>query len=193
MDFLNKLFGKKQPTSTVANVDITPVDNSALNTLLEQPYGAALPILANRAGHTVTAFVFRESQDRIAELARSGAFKSMHTKAAFIEVGGVILYVTLFKIGDQVFEIWWNWHNPIIRPIFSNLFEQKEFVVGFVSDQPTLDRIERYPSPIQDGLRANRSKLNTSRSWTMDAFDKARAAVEQQYPTPVSLWKANGG
>lgn len=206
MGFLDKLFGKKQSatstgghagsSSTVqsptANVGVTPVDIRAVKTLLEHPYGAALPMSVNDSGRVATAFVFRESEERIAELARSGALASMHTKAAFLSVSGVEIYVTLFRIGDQVFEIWWNWHNPVIHPLLDRLFDQDEVIVGFVSERPEIDRIVRHPSSIQDGLRANRSKLEAAQPWTMEAFDSARAAVEEQYPTPVALWKADG-
>jgi len=176
-----------------SNASVTPVDTLFINALLEQPYGSALPMSVNDSGHVVTALIFRESKARIAELASLGALARMQTRAAFLEVSGVEIYVTLFTLGDQVFEIWWNWHNPVVRPVFERLFEQKEVVVGFVSDQPVIDHIVRHPSPIQDGLRTNRSKLVATQAWTMEAFDNARAAVEKEYPTPVILWKVLGG
>jgi hypothetical protein len=187
------VFGKDQPPETKAmNVDLPFSDTSAINVLLEQPYGAAMPMSLDQSGHLVTAFIFRESKNRIAEFEDTNALASMHTKAAFLEVRGVIIYVTLFMIGDQVFEIWWNWHNPVIRPLFESLFEQHELVICFVSDRPEIDRIVRHPSPLLDGLRANRVKLTAAQIWSMDAFNSARAAVEAQFPTPVALWKASG-
>ncbi|HLO32343.1 MAG TPA: hypothetical protein VK249_24550 [Anaerolineales bacterium] len=199
MDFLNKLFGKKQPVTTAQASSpavppaLTPLDPSAVDTLLKQPYGAALPIAVNESGYMFTAFAFRESKERIAELERSGEMIALHTRAAFLDLAGVSIYVTLFKIGDQVFEIWWNWHNPYSQILLKRLFDQKEMIVAFFSDQPEIERTVRHPSVIQEGLLKNRSQLTASEPWTMEAFNRARAAVEEQYPTPVALWKALGG
>jgi hypothetical protein len=179
--------------SPTANDGVTPLDTFALATLLEQPHGAALPMSVNDSGRDATAFVFRESDDRIVELARSGAFASVHIRSSLLGVGDVQLYVTLVRFGDQVFEIWWNWHNPIIRPLFDRLFSQDEVIVGFVSDRPAIANVHRYPSSIREPLRADRSQLTAAQPWTMEAFDRARATVEKEYPTPVALWQALGG
>jgi hypothetical protein len=210
MGFLHNLFGKKQPSTKSGSIEpvqpsvplssaqpssyvgVTPLDPLAVDTLLEQPYGSALPMSVNDSGRIATAFMFRESKTRIAELERSGALASVHIRTAVIGVSGVKIYVTLVRFGDQLFEMWWNWHNPVIQPLFQRLFDQDIVVVCFVSDQPKIDFIFRTPSSIRDGLRARGSELTASQPWTMEAFDNARTTVQENYPTPVALWQALG-
>jgi len=96
-------------------------------------------------------------------------------------------------IANQAFEIWWNWHNPVLRSIFKRLFDQDEVIIGFVSDRVKIEGTCRIPSPIKGTLRACRSQLTAAPPWTMEAFDRARVVVEQEYSTPVALWHALGG
>jgi len=81
---------------------ITALEPADIQILLDQPYGSALPISASDSGRVVTALVLRESGDHIAELAGSDAPSAVHIRAAFLGVGGVQIYVTLIRIGDQV-------------------------------------------------------------------------------------------
>lgn len=153
---------------------------------LEQPYGAAIPTLADLDGKPVAALIFREREERIHELTEEEA----EVRAFGIEVSGVPLLVTMVRLGDQVFESWWNWYNPALRPMMEKLFEQEDLTVAFLSDTPNPVAVKKYPwARVRDSLRPVRTKLETSAPWTMQQFDHARQTVYGAYPTPVQLWQ----
>jgi hypothetical protein len=183
---------QKYSAKSSTALDMKPINTKDLQILLKMPFGVALPTSVNISGQVATAILFRESAERIKELDLEGALLSMHTRSALLGVNNVVLYVTLFRLGDQIFEIWWNWHNQVHRRLFERLFEQDEISFGFVSEQPKFERILRHASTIKEGLRANRSTLTTAKSWTMAEFEEARSIIYKQYPTPVSLWQALG-
>lgn len=161
--------------------------------LLEQPHGAALPTLVEEGGRSVTCFLFRETEERIGELT-SDAQVGVHVRAGLLGVADVLLYVNLIRIKDQVFEIWWNWHSPL-RPRFENLFDQDEMILAFLSDSPTPVEVVRasWAELGREDLRKARGQIESSEPWSMDAFDSARNAVYESYPTLVALWEALAG
>lgn len=154
--------------------------------LLQSPYSSALFALgADDTGEELTMFLLHESPDHVRGLPEE---VPVDVRAAVYMRSGVPLVVILLRVSGELYETWWNFHNPAARRGLENLRRQDLLILRFIGDTPEPLRTIALPSPVRDGVRQIWDQLEESDPWEMEAFDRAREQVYAEFATVQALW-----
>ena len=158
--------------------------------LLRTPYTCAMYArVRDVAGTTHTCFLLHEEEARVHALPAQVAIEA---RAALIEIRGVGVVVVLLKVGEDLYETYWNYHIPEIRECFDDMASQGDLLIRFYSSgmQPT--RTLSLPNTLRDTFAKIEEELSARSPWRMEQFDAAKAALAVDFPTVQALWNGIG-
>lgn len=140
------------------------------------------------------AFLLKETSERIQAMPKGG---NVHVKAGLMEVGPVIVVVVMMAVeqgrfGSELYEMWWNAHQPdgMSLEVWMLMTHQSHLRFWWYGDRGSVERVIEVESTLQAFFIYALQKIRARPSWTMAAFDDARRSVEVRYSSLPSLWEA---
>jgi hypothetical protein len=157
--------------------------------LLQSPPGSAsiarMLLEGPSSGQVVTFFTIHEDAQRARAFAEGG---SVEMRAAISVLQDVALVAVLLKVAGEIYETWWNFHNPACRDSFYDLCVQEKLPVSVYVDRPVPERTVWMPNLIRSQMNEAVKYLEAMKPWDMAAFDRAREELYQEVPTVQALW-----
>ncbi len=103
-----------------------------------------------------------------------------------------MLVATMLKIGTgkdaHLYGCCWNFHREENKESFFDMSSQDRISIHFL--RPEYSLVIEVPNRFQDMFAQDLEEVKGATSWTTQAFDLAREAVDKIYPQPGDLWRA---
>jgi len=158
---------------------IDPVDY-----LLTQPAGSACTAMTPNG----VAFLIREDKEG---LRAYYAQCSVEIRLAARPIADVLVVALMCRLGGRdsaTFESWLNLADPDQAQSLASLTCQSYIDVHIYVGARQPARSLRSPNGLRRGATAIIEALPDFRAWPMQAFDRAKAAWQADYPTVQALW-----
>jgi hypothetical protein len=132
-----------------------------------------------------TGLLIREEPARVAAFGRDPL---VAMRCGAFEQDGVLLVVVLVKIGRELYETWFNYHQTGGgEQFFRDLMVQATINISFFTpDEAKMVAIRNRTGDFFGQALIHVTQLP---AWSMHDFDAARAKVYARYPTVAKLWR----
>ncbi len=190
---MSRQAGSKPPRSSGQDARDGQKENPVVVLLTHTPVGGALFArfpFPEEDGGMQTALIIHESAEHVQNLP---ATLDIQERSVFFEEQGVGLLAVMYRIGGEMYETWWNYHNPSMRQSIDDLQHQPRLCFMFFDDSLEPSRVVWAPNGLQTVFAAFAGRAGAMTPWSMPAFDAARAQVYARYPTLGALWKKAQG
>jgi hypothetical protein len=137
------------------------------------------------------AFLIRETSDRLAQMPRDA---KVHVRAGGMQQGDVLVVIVIVcveqgRYGDELYETWWNVHQPAGGlEMFQRMGQQTTLRLWFYGDTGEVERVLELENGLRAFFQSVMAVVPTIPAWTMAAFDAARASIERLFPSTADLW-----
>lgn len=160
--------------------------------IIQMPPGSAIYGRIFRPGPFTDFYVREETK----------VIKSFHNPVIVIRPGifymaYIALVVVMFQIGkhpDQIFETWFNYYatNEDGKKAFESLTTQENIAFHLYGNGGQKVKSIVINNNLKNFFEAAITGIEKIQPWLMSDFDKARAKLYLQFPTPSALWKKLG-
>ena len=174
-------FSSKKDASVVAT-DITPV-----TTLLESPVSVAgIARFKDESDNVFTSIIIHEDTEHVSRLPKEVPVKA---RFGFILERNVGLVVVMLLICGELYETWWNYHNPAYHECFNDIIRQEKILLSFYIDSTKPARVLWVPNTLKDVFEMAIEEIQNMEPWTMNDFDVAREILYRKSPDLKELWE----
>ncbi len=156
--------------------------------LLRSAPGTGTFAPGNVEGKPATIFIIREDLQHLSKFPSNEV--DVHLRSSLISLNNVALLPVLIKIDTELYETWWNWHNPYAQKCFLNILSQEKLLFSFYIDQPQPKRIIQLPNLLKSDFKTYHDYLTKMQLWAMQDFDNARNILYKTVTSPQALWDA---
>ncbi|MFX1563429.1 MAG: hypothetical protein ACFFDP_08995 [Promethearchaeota archaeon] len=158
-----------------------------ITTFLQSPVGTAgIAPFKDERENKFTSIIIHEDAEHVSRLPKEVPIR---VRTGFIKARNVGLIVVMPKIHGELYETWWNYHNPIGPECFRDIMRQDKLLLVFFIDSPAPARILWVPNTLKEFFKSAIAKILGMKPWTMQEFNVARETLYREYPTPKDLWE----
>ncbi len=139
---------------------------------------------------TATAFIIRETRERIRELGASPRVKFRCFTVRFDRQA--LPFLALIRVNDRddmTYEFWIDSLAAGGKDILSAVLEQRRLAISFYSETKRQRRIPVYSNRKLAAAAERHLALIAGRVWEGHAFNRARENLSDRFPTASSLWE----
>jgi len=179
MGYVRKLFGSGRKLEAVGGA-ANPVES-----ILESPPASAAYARFRADGEEVTCFIVHEDASHVHRLPRT---VRVDVRSALFDRAGAWLIAVMLRVEGNLYETWWNLHNPVLHQSLLDMSRQDKLLVSFYVDSLEPSRTICIQNPLRDGLTHIMAMLEKMPPWDMECFDRAKEQLYSEYPDPEALW-----
>lgn len=150
-----------------------------------EPGTMVFELQSDGKGPYQVGFLIREEHQRVVQLRRNPL---VEVRAGAFLQDDVWIVAVLFRVGEELYECWFNYHQPMGWKYFRSLAKQDAFTIEFYT--PDLAKVVRVRNGLRHFFEEILSRITECAPWNMSAFDAARAKVYAEYPSVQALWDA---
>lgn len=168
-----------------ANVQVT--DITPVTTLLKSPVSVAgIARFNDESDNVLTSIIIHEDTEHVSRLPKE---VPVRIRFGFIVERDVGLVVVMLLIYGELYETWWNYHNPAYHECFNDIIRQDKLLLSFYIDSTEPSRVLWVPNTLKGVFKMAIEEIQTREPWAMHDFDVAREILYRKYPNPKNLWE----
>ncbi len=164
------------------------MESGQIQSLLKSPISTASYARFKEAtGDDLTMFNVHEDMPHVKNLPKE---VSIDVRNTLFTCSGVGIITVILRIEGEIYETWWNFHNPLFKQCFYDMSKQEKLLVSFYVDNIKPVRTIWTPNILREGFSKIINTLQEMPPWTMQAFDTAKEELYREYATPTDLWNS---
>jgi len=172
--------------SKTAEPDPPEIQNAATSLV---PGQAFIAQWRDDRGDPVTAFVIRETRERIKALGASPRVKFRFLTAQAERALPFLALVRTNNREDMTYEFWVDSQGEGGSSILAELVEQNQVAISLYSETKRQRRIPVYANRKLSAAARKHLDLSAGRAgWTDEDFNRARDSLCERFPTASALW-----
>ena len=177
---------KPPAKSKTAEPDPPEIQNAAMSLVPGQAFVAQW---RDAQGDPVTAFVIRETRERIKALGASPRVKFRFLTVRSEQALPFLALIRVKNREDMTYEFWVDSHGKGGSAILTELMEQNQVAISLYSETKRQRRIPVYANRKLSAAVRKHMDLRAGRAgWTVDDFNRARDSLCERFPTASALW-----
>ncbi len=162
-------------------------DITFITAILQSPVSVAgIARFKDESDNIFTSIIIHEDTERVSRLPKE---VPVRVRVGFIKARNVGLMVVMPKIHGELYETWWNYHNPVYHECFRDIVRQDKLLLAFYIDSPEPARILWVPNTLKEIFKPAIEIILGMVPWTVNDFNVARETLYRKYPTPKDLWE----